>query len=109
MIQKISLLLKQMKPLRVMLAILVLLLCIFSPAAGTRANYEGIAVLQTLIMPALTPLVFMVLLLDALMNRVWLIDAKGDDAVKFRNIMRIDLLMVVIIFIVWIPYFIAIW
>lgn len=109
MIQKIKLLLKQMKPLRVMLAILALLLSIFSPAAGTSANYEGIAVLQTLIMPALTPLIFMVLLLDALMNRVWLIDAKGDDVVKFRNIMRVDLLLVAIIFIVWIPYFIAIW
>ena len=107
--QKITNLLSQMKPLRVMLAIIAIILCIFSPAAGTKADYEGIAVLQTLIMPALTPLVFMVLLLDALMNRVWLVDAKDDDAIKFRNIMRIDLLLVTIIFIVWIPYFIQIW
>lgn len=109
MLNKIKNLLVQMKPLRVMLVILGLLVAIFAVAAGTKANYEGIQVLQTLILPALTPLVFLVLLLDALMNRVWLIDAKGEDISRFRNIMRIDLIVSTLILLRWIPYFIEIW
>ncbi len=98
-----------MKPLRVMLAIAAILTAIFAPAAGTKAVYEGLPVIQTLILPALTPLVFLVLLLDALMNRVWMIDATGDKIAKFRTIMRIDLLLAILVFIRWIPYFIEIW
>jgi len=110
MLKKINNLLVQMKPLRVMLAILGLLVAIFAVAAGTKANYDGgIQVLQTLVLPALTPLVFLVLLLDALMNRVWLIDAKAENISKFRNIMRIDLIIAAFILFRWTPYFIEIW
>ncbi len=109
MLQKLKNLLIQMKPLRVMFAILGILVALFAVKAGTNASYEGIQVLHTLVLPALTPLVFLVLLLDALMNRVWLIDAKGDDIVKFKNIMRIDLIISTLILIRWAPYFIEIW
>ena len=109
MFSKLQKILKQMKPLRVALAIIAIVIALFATKAGTKANYEGIQVLLTLILPALTPLVFLVLLLDALMNRVWLIDATGDDISKFRTIMRIDLLLSAIIFVRWIPYFIEIW
>lgn len=98
-----------MKPLRVMLSILALLLCVFVTPADTKAQYEGIYVITTLVLPALTPLIFLVLLLDALMNKVWKVDAVGSDIIKYRNIMRVDLLLATVIFILWIPYYIAIW
>ena len=101
--------LNQMKPLRVMLSIAAILLCVFAAPADTQAQYEGIHVITTLILPALTPLIFLVLLLDALMNKVWKVDAVGSDIIKYRNIMRVDLLLATLIFIFWIPYFIAIW
>jgi hypothetical protein len=109
MFTKISTILVQMKPLRVALAIIAILVAAFAVDAGTKANYDGIQVLLTLVLPALTPLVFLVLLLDALMNRVWLIDAAGDDIAKYKTIMRIDLLLAAVIFIRWIPFFIEIW
>lgn len=109
MIKQFSTLLTQMKPLRVVLAIFAILLAIFAADAGTKANYEGYQVLQTLILPALTPIIFLVLLLDALMNRVWLIDAKDSDKPKYTTLIKIDLLLSGLIFIRWIPYFIEIW
>ena len=98
-----------MKPLRVMLSIIAIFLIIFSAPADTKSQYEGIAVFTTLILPALTPLIFLVLLLDALMNRVWLIDAEGSDKNKFKNIMKVDLLLSILILIFWLPFFISIW
>ena len=109
MLSKIAKILNQMKPLRVALAIIAILIAIFATQAGTKADYEGIQVLLTLILPALTPLVFLVLILDALMNRVWLVDATGDDISRYRTIMRIDLILAALIFVRWIPYFIEIW
>ena len=106
---KFSTLLIQMKPLRVVLALFAILLAIFAADAGTPTNYEGYAVLQTLILPALTPIIFLVLLLDALMNRVWLIDASEADSSKFRTLIKVDLLLSGIVFVRWIPYFIDIW
>jgi len=98
-----------MKPLRVAFAVIAILVAVFAADAGTKANYHGVQVLLTLILPALTPLVFLVLLLDALMNRVWLVDAAEQDVPRFRTVMRIDLLLAALIFIRWIPYFVEIW
>lgn len=106
---KFSTLLTQMKPLRIVLALFAIVLIIFAADADTKANYEGYQVLQTLVFPALTPIIFLVLLLDALMNRVWLIDAKDADRLKYTNIIKIDLLLSGLVFIRWIPYFIEIW
>ena len=109
MFDKFRTILEQMKPLRVALAIIAILVAVFAAEAGTKASYNGVQVFLTLVLPALTPLVFLVLLLDALMNRVWLIDASGDDVAKYKTIMRIDLILSAFIFIRWIPYFIEIW
>jgi hypothetical protein len=98
-----------MKPLRVVLAIFAILIALFAADAGTKADYQDSQVILTLILPALTPIIFLVLLLDALMNRVWLIDANGTEQTKYRNLIRIDLLLAALVFIRWIPYFIEIW
>jgi len=99
----------QMKPLRLMLALSAVIFAIFATKAGTSASYEGVEAITTLVIPALTPLIFLVLLLDALMNRVWLIDATEADKQKHKNIIQVDLLLAGIILIRWIPYFISIW
>lgn len=48
------------------------------PTAGTHESYQGIDALFNTVIPSLTPLLFMVLLLDALMSRV-MIDGKDDS------------------------------
>lgn len=100
---------EQMKPLRLLLALFAIIIAIFAAKAGTSASYEGLDAITTLVIPALTPLIFLVLLLDALMNRVWLIDATEESEQKYRNIIQVDLILAGIIFIRWIPYFISIW
>jgi len=109
MIEKFKNLLSQMKPLRILLAIGAFLVVILAPGAGTQANFEGFSAVTTLVIPAITPLIFLVMLLDALMNRVWLIDAKDEDRTKYTNIIKVDLLLSLMVLIVWTPYFIEIW
>ena len=109
MIDKLNVLLSQLKPLRIGLYCIAIVFCVFAPAAGAPAIYEGIGVLQTLVLPSLVPLVFMVLLLDSLMNRVWMGDSEGDVRAAHKARMLVDLLVTTIVFVVWIPFFIAIW
>lgn len=107
--EKFKILLGHLKPLRMMLALLAILVVLFAPTPGTRVVYEGWAMIQTLLLPTLAPLIFMVLLLDALMGRVWLVDAQGTEKAKFKTIIRVNLFLALLILLVWIPFFIKLW
>jgi len=106
---KLSTFLSDLRPLRVGLYSIALVFCFFYPGAGTPTVYEGIGVLSTLIIPSLVPLVFMVLLLDSLMNRVWMGDNEGEVRKRYKTRMITGLLITLIVLIVWTPFYIAIW
>lgn len=76
-------------------------------AAFTDATPEGLGVVSAYIAPAVAVLLVFVLLLDALMNRIFAID--GDD--RHRHLTRIrtraDLLALLAILLVWGPYYYA--
>ena len=61
----------------------------------------------TLIVPTLAPLVFMVLMLDALMARVHMTSVHGEALARYRRIVTVDLLLGLIVVGYWTPYFIA--
>ncbi len=60
-----------------------------------------------MLVPVLTPLIMMVLLLDALMARVWLADAEGEVRRRYRTIVRLDLAFTALVFLVWLPFFMS--
>jgi hypothetical protein len=66
---------------------------------------DGIGVLTAYVIPALVVIFFFVLLLDALMNRVFMIEQ--PDAVRSlkRTRMRLDLLAAAGLLLVWGSYF----
>jgi hypothetical protein len=94
-------------PLRVVLLLCVALILVLTPAPGTQAIYGGWGLVRTVLVPVLAPLLFMVLLLDALMARVFMSDAEGDARRRLRAIVLLDLVVAGVLVLVWIPYYMA--
>ena len=109
LITKVKSMMEQLKALRILMIIGALLVIVMAPSPGSRVSYEGWQMVTTLLIPTLAPLVFMVLLLDALMGRVWLIDAQGTDRDKFKTIIRVNLFFALLLLLVWVPYFVKLW
>ena len=100
-------LLKWMGPLRLMLALGVLALLVLRPAPGTPPVYAGWDMIPTLVFPALVPLLFMVLLLDAIMSAVQLASYPGERR-RYRTVIGVSLGMALLLVLWWWPYFGAI-
>lgn len=92
-------------PLRLMLTSAVIAMMIFRPAVGTEAVYEGWEVFPTLLFPALAPILFMVLLLDALMSRVLLTARTGPDKERLYRAVWTDLAVAGLSLATWYSYF----
>lgn len=99
------LIIKNYGPLRIVLAFTMLFLIVFVPNVGTLETYEGTDAVFNTVVPALTPIIFMVLLLDALMSLV-MIDGKTGTGRKIskRNSI-ISFSLAIILLLVWVPFF----
>lgn len=98
---------QQLGAMRVVLAVCTLLVIVLAPAAGTRASAEGWAFVPTLLVPVLAPLILMLLLLDALMGAVFMSDKVGEERLRYRNVVRFNLILAALLFLYWLPYFLA--
>ena len=99
--------LRQMGPLRVFLAAVAALLVLFSPGAGDVEVHEGFGMVRTVLVPALSPIVFMLLMLDALMSRVMMGEAGEDMRRRYRNIIRFNLVVGLLLLVSWLPFFLS--
>ncbi len=97
----------QLRPLRAALLLGAIITILGKPAAGTPVAYSGWEVVTTLLIPVLAPLFFMLLMLDALMSRVWMSEAEGDEWKRLRLVFRVDLIAGLVLLAYWLPYFIA--
>lgn len=66
---------------------------------------QGVGILTAYVVPALVVILFFVLLLDSLMNRVFMIDKEGEELALYRLRMRLCLLAVLGLLVFWVPYF----
>ena len=98
--------LKQFGALRILLLIAALLLIIIRPEPGMAAARSGLEMIPTLIAPAMAPLVFMVLLFDFMMCRIRMSEEIVRD--KFRYISYVELTTALLLFLAWLPFFLAI-
>lgn len=98
--------LKHLGPLRIVLCLAAIVLIVFRPEAGADVAHEGWAVVTTLLFPVLAPLIFLLLMLDALMTKVML-GARADMRDKYRRVMWTDLLLGLGMLLYWLPYFIS--
>ena len=59
----------------------------------------------TVLVPALTPLVFMVLLLDAIMGAVLALASRPRERRHYRAVIAIDLALAAVLVLWWWPFF----
>ena len=104
----VAVLIKRIGVLRFLLVILAATVILASQFTGDEAAYSGWAMIPTLIVPAVAPIVFFVLLLDMMMAAVFMVDKQGDERKRFKFIVNLDLLLVVGMLVAWVPYFISI-
>lgn len=94
-------------PMRVALFLSAVAVILLVPDPEVPVSYHGSELFFTVLVPVLTPLVVMVLWLDALMGRVWLADAEGEMRRRYRTIVRLDLAFSALVFLVWLPFFMS--
>lgn len=100
-------LLQQMGVLRVVLVGAAVLDILLAPNPGTAVAYNGWALVTTLIVPVLAPILLQVLLLDALMAKILMSSNQGAERARFRRIMFVDLVIAAVLVLGWTPYFLA--
>lgn len=96
-----------LRPMRVVLYLVVLISMIFQPAPGTEIIYKGIAVFSTLLLPVFSPILLMLLWLDSLIAKLWSTQTEGKEQKRYKMILRINLGLSLIFIIFWFPYFAA--
>lgn len=99
-------LIKDLGALRLVLITAGLLIAFMSPEPGTNVDLDGWGIVPTAVIPASTPLIFIVLMFDFMMCRIRM----SDEAVrnKFSTIGYIELATALFLLIMWLPFFLAI-
>lgn len=94
--------------LRLALSSTAVMLMVFRPSIGSEVIYSGWEVLTTLIVPVLVPIVFMLLMLDAIMAGIIMSGHQGDERKRYKTFIKINLGLGLVLVLYWIPYFSAI-
>ena len=97
----------QLRPLRAVLILGAIITILGKPVAGIPVAYTGWEMVSSLLLPVLAPLIFMLLMLDALMSRVWMSEAEGDEWKRLRLVFRVDMIVGLVLLAYWLPYFSA--
>jgi heme/copper-type cytochrome/quinol oxidase subunit 2 len=74
----------------------------FTASAGEHSFW---GVMTGVITPVMAPLLLVVILFDYIMSRVREADAEGEQRARFRKIGRIELAVMAICLLFWVPYF----
>lgn len=94
-----------MKPLRIILIGFAIALIILRPAVGTSMVYQGWAMVPTMLAPVMTPIIFMLIMLDSFMSKILMLDIPVDARAGLRRVMWINLMMGFVLLAYWAPYF----
>ncbi len=86
--------------------ILIMLLAALFPATPLIDGHSFWEILSTLIAPVMAPLLATVILFDYVMSRVRASDAEGELRSRFITISRIELSVIALSLLFWVPFFI---
>ncbi len=87
------------------LALLVSALVTLPLVVFANMEPKGIGVMTAYVVPSLVVILFFVLLLDALMNRVFMIEQEDDIRAVRRRRMWLDLAAAAMLLVIWGSYF----
>ena len=93
--------------LRAMLYSAALVVIIFSPAVGVQVDTEWPGILTTVVVPALAPIIFMVILFDLVMTRVVSKGGDGDHPACSPSIFWLGLGLALVVLLRWLPYLLS--
>lgn len=107
---------KYIGPLRIGLALFTFALMGMAPfisgekfsdwsAIASEENFSGWGVMVSMVAPALTTIMFFVLSLDMMMNRIFMTDTEGANRLRYRRILWLDFSMIFILLLAWGPFF----
>ncbi|MBI3897991.1 MAG: hypothetical protein HY308_06805 [Gammaproteobacteria bacterium] len=99
--------LQQFGLLRLLLLGFAVLLLVLLPLPGALTTLSGWGLVRTVLVPVMMPIVFMVLLLDVLMARVFASDATPAQRRQLKIIAIANLLGALALLVRWLPYFLA--
>lgn len=91
--------------LRLSLLAFVLIDMLARPAPGTTPDYETSHAMIQMMVAALAPILFMLLLLDAIMTLVYMSSMPVERKPTYRLILVSNLVVAIIFFLYWLPYF----
>ena len=100
-----TLILRTFGPLRIALILLVITDIILRPEPGVRLVYEGWGMVSGLLAPVLSPILFMLLLLDCMMALVYRSDKSVEVKARYMIIVFTNLTLVSVLFFYWLPFF----
>lgn len=93
--------------LRLTLLLGSLIVLALIPAPGTPTLYSGWGLVTTVLAPVMAPILFMVVMFDVLMARVFLKEAKGDKREHLKTVIAIGLIVAALILLRWLPFFLS--
>ena len=91
--------------LRLLLCLGVVFVTVLAPLAGDDVFYSGWQMVPTLIAPAVVPIFFFIILLDTMMCLVYRLDNTGNERRRLIWIVRIELALLVVMTLAWLPAF----
>ncbi len=98
----------QLRPLRIALIFLATVIIIFLPKTEMAVAYSGWGFVITLLIPTMLPLVFFVLLLDIVLSLVLKPEAELAEQQRLNFVLKVDILFLLGLIAVAIPYFLSI-
>ncbi len=97
---------KDLGALRLLLIAAAFVIAFMTPEPGTDVDLEGWGIVATTVIPASAPLIFMVLMFDFMMCRIRMSEQSVRE--KFSSIGYVELAAALFLFIMWLPFFLAI-
>lgn len=91
--------------LRLSLLAFVLIDTLARPVPGTTPEYDTSHAMIQMMMAALAPILFMLLLLDAIMTLVYMSSMPAERKPMYRLILVTNLAVAIVFFGYWLPYF----
>ena len=91
--------------LRALLASLTIFLIAMAPFAGGQTQLSGWAMVPTLIVPAIVPMLLFVLPLDMTMSGIYQSSKPVDQKPRYKFIILMDAVLLAALILAWLPFF----